>query len=109
MKRGSRYDPFLKEGDENENPAIWITFSDDMLEWGTPELLYTGRTWWESKKIGGSCPPIKTEDGWFFIYHGVSEEDHSYRVGAMLLDLEDPRKILAITEDFILEPEFDTQ
>lgn len=95
------------EGYENENPAIWITFSDDMLEWGKPELLYKGRTWWESKKIGGSCPPIKTEDGWFFIYHGVSAEDHSYRVGAMLLDLEDPRKILAITEDFILEPEFD--
>lgn len=62
---------------------------------------------WEDKKLGGSCPPIKTEKGWFFLYHGVSSKDDAYRVGAMLLDLENPAKILARTADSIMEPEFD--
>jgi predicted GH43/DUF377 family glycosyl hydrolase len=93
------------EGFPNANPAIWISFSDDILEWGKPELLMKGETWWESKKIGGSCPPIRTPYGWFHIYHGVSEKDHTYRVGAVILDLNDPRKIIARTPEPIFEPE----
>ena len=64
-----------------------------------------GETWWEDKKIGGSTPPIKTKDGWLFFYHGVSSKDDAYRVGAVLLDLNDPFKILARTKEFIMEPE----
>ncbi len=105
--RFSRPMTWCGEGYPCKNPSIWIAFSDDLLEWGTPELFYQGKTWWEDKKVGGSCPPIKTEDGWFFIYHGVSTKDNCYRVGAMLLDLEDPRIIKGITKDFIMEPEFD--
>ncbi len=95
------------EGYENENPAIWISFSNDMMEWDNYELLMKGEVDWEDKKLGGSCPPIKTDKGWFFIYHGVAKSDDAYRVGACLLDLNDPRKIIARTKDFLMEPEFD--
>ena len=95
------------EGHENKNPAMWISFSNDLLDWREEEqLFYQGQEEWESAKVGGSCPPIKTDKGWLFIYHGVSEVDHAYRVGAMMLDLDDPRKILAKTKNFIMEPEF---
>ncbi len=88
-------------------PSMWISFSDDLLEWKEDEfLLYEGKEDWEDAKCGASCPPIKTDKGWLFIYHGVSSKDKNYRVGAMLLDLKDPRKILARTKNFLMEPEF---
>lgn len=59
---------------------------------------------WEGKKIGISAPPIKTEQGWFLLYHGVSDIDNQYRVGAMMLDLYDPSKIISRTKYPILEP-----
>ena len=52
----------------------------------------------------GSTPPIRTDKGWLVLYHGV-DEDIVYRVGAMLLDLEQPEKIIARTHHFIMEPE----
>ncbi len=99
--------PMFKAGKGYQNPfpAIWIAFSDDLLEWEKPELLMQGTYWWETKKIGGSCPPIKTKLGWFHIYHGVSLNDDTYRVGAVLLDLDDPKKIIARTREPIFEPE----
>jgi Predicted glycosylase len=93
------------KGYPNPNPAIWLTSSDDLLEWDEPlELLYQGEEDWESFKVGASCPPIKTAKGWVLIYHGVSAKDKAYRVGAFLLDLKDPRKILAKTKKPFLEP-----
>ena len=61
---------------------------------------------WESAKIGAAGPPIRTEEGWFLIYHGV-DENHRYCLGAALLDLQDPRKIVARQAEPILEPELD--
>lgn len=95
------------EGYPNESPAIWISFSDDLMEWHGRQLLMKGEYWWESKKIGGSCPPIKTPYGWFMIVHGVSKKDESYRVGAVLMDLNDPTKIIARTKEPIMEPDLD--
>lgn len=93
------------EGYPNPKPAMWITSSSDLLEWDEPlELFYQGHEDWESFKVGASCPPLKTEKGWLLIYHGVSEKDHAYRVGAMLLDLQNPRKILAKTRKPLMEP-----
>lgn len=86
-----------------EYPAIWIAFSEDLLAWKELRLLAKGKYDWE-RKIGGSSPPIKTKHGWLMIYHGVGE-DKFYRVGAMLLDLNDPSKILHRTKDWLLEPE----
>ena len=85
-------------------PSVWISFGDDLIEYGTPELLMTGEEWWEIQRMGTGTPPIKTEKGWFMLYHGVDEKG-VYRVGAVLLDLLDPRKIVARTKNFLMEPD----
>ena len=105
--RLSRPMEWCGKGFENEAPAIWISYSSDLMEWGKPRLLMKGNEWWENKKIGGSTPPIKCEYGYLVLYHGVAEKDGAYRVGAVILDKDDPEKILARTKDFIMEPEFD--
>lgn len=61
--------------------------------------------WWDSRKIGISAPPIKTPHGWLLLYHGISGADSEYRVGAMLLKLDEPGTVLSRTEFPILEPE----
>jgi len=91
-------------------PSVWLKFSDDLLDWEDKEshLLLTGieGTWEE--KIGGSTPPLKTDEGWLIIYHGVENGGVGYyRAGAILVDLENPLKIISKTPDYILEPEFD--
>ncbi|MBA3733001.1 hypothetical protein H0W91_01345 [Patescibacteria group bacterium] len=58
---------------------------------------------WDSKKVGMSVPPIRTEKGWILLYHGVSD-DSVYRVGAILLDLKDPTVVLSRTTGFLFEP-----
>lgn len=90
-----------------EFPSIWINYSDNMVDWGEPKLLMTGKFDWECKKLGGSTPPLKTKDGWLVIYHGVGVVDGFYRVGAVLLDLENPEKITARLKDYLMEPEHD--
>ncbi len=87
-------------------PSIWISFGDDLVEYGKPELLMTGREWWETQRMGGGTPPIKTDKGWFMLYHAVDDKG-IYRVGAVMMDLDDPRKIIARTRDFIMEPDAD--
>ena len=62
------------------------------------------RGWWDSEKVGAAGPPVKTREGWVMLYHGVSE-DKVYRVGAVLLDLKNPIKVLARLVYPILEPE----
>ncbi len=61
---------------------------------------------WEEKKVGIGPPPIRTNAGWIVIYHGV-DSYNVYRVGAALLDLENPRRVIARTPEPILEPEND--
>ena len=87
-------------------PSIWISFVDDLLDHATPQLLMTGETNWETLRIGAGTPPIKTDKGWFLLYHGVDDEG-IYRIGALLLDLENPAKILARTQNYIMEPEYE--
>ena len=95
--------PKFKDANVNM-PSIWITFTDDLLEYRKPELLFTGKEWWETQRIGAGTPPIKTKNGWLLLYHGVDDKG-IYRDGAVILDLNDPRKILARTKDFIMEPD----
>ena len=60
---------------------------------------------WDNLKVGCGPPPIKTKEGWLLIYQAVSSFDESrYKIGAMLLDLQDPTKVLARTKNPILEP-----
>jgi predicted GH43/DUF377 family glycosyl hydrolase len=91
-------------------PGIWICFSDDLQTWTEPKLLIQPEYAWEGGRIGGSTPPIQTDQGWLVLYHGV-ETLHPptrrvcYRLGAMMLDLDDPTVVLARTPHFIMEPE----
>jgi predicted GH43/DUF377 family glycosyl hydrolase len=67
----------------------------------------TGRPHFWDELIGSGPPPVKTREGWLHIYHGVATHflgANLYQVGAVLLDLEDPRRVLARTSDNILEP-----
>jgi len=87
-------------------PSIWISHSEDTLHWPLEHstLLLTPRHDLEGTKIGANTPPIKTAHGWFFLYHGVSRTDSHYRLGAVLLDLESPTRVLHRTRDWIMEP-----
>ncbi len=90
-------------------PSIWIDFVDN-LEFGKDKYLggkvlfrpRAGR--WDSEKIGIGPPPIKTEDGWLLIYHSLCWEDRKYRLGAALLALDDPSKLISRLDYPILEP-----
>ena len=90
-------------------PAIWLRYSDDLLTWNeSSQLLMQGIEGGWEEKIGGSTPPLKTKEGWLVLYHGVENGGTGYyRVGAVLLDLDDPTKIIGRTKNPILEPEFD--
>jgi len=86
-----------------EHPAIWIAACDDLLEHKKLELLIQAEFDWECK-VGGSSPPLKTDDGWLMLYHGVGPDKY-YRTGALLLDLNDPTKVLCRTPDWLMEPD----
>lgn len=60
---------------------------------------------WDSSKVGISAPPLKTKYGWLLLYHGVSKNHNTYRIGAALLDLKDPAIVLSRTTDPIFEPQ----
>ena len=84
-------------------PSIWLSISDSESTLTNSMLLLKPEQDWESLKIGAGPSPIKTKKGWLLIYHGVST-DKIYRAGAALLDLDDPRKVIARTKQPILEP-----
>lgn len=88
-----------------EIPGIWISLSDDLRAWSKPELVAVAENpSWEGLKIGAAATPLKTEAGWLVLYHGVDAQS-VYRVGAMLLDSKDPRKVIARTKDPAMQPE----
>jgi predicted GH43/DUF377 family glycosyl hydrolase len=89
-------------------PHIWLAYSDDLEHWSShvPILEALPPSAWECVKIGAAGPPIKTPGGWLLIYHGVSAE-YRYCLGAAMLDLEDPSRVLARQASPILEPELD--
>ena len=86
-------------------PDVWIAYSDDLLHWTDHRVIMRPRPGdWGALKIGAAGPPMKTDQGWLFIYHGVGE-DKVYRLGVALLDLNDPTVVLKRQEEPILEPE----
>lgn len=87
-----------------DRPAIWIATGTDILAMRDNRLLAEAKYDWEYFKIGANTPPLKTEHGWLILYHAVGEDRH-YRLGAMLLDLADPTRVLHRTPDWILQPE----
>jgi predicted GH43/DUF377 family glycosyl hydrolase len=88
--------------------SIWISYSPDLKYWGESKLIMRPVQYhWDEMKIGPGAPPIKTSRGWLHIYHGVfpTMDGSVYRLGAALHDLEDPSKILAVGDQWILQPE----
>ena len=85
--------------------SIWISQSEDLLSWGDHKILMTGnKGFWDDGRIGCGAVPFKTGEGWLEIYHGASK-DGKYCLGAILLDTDDPSKIITRSADPILEPE----
>jgi predicted GH43/DUF377 family glycosyl hydrolase len=89
------------------NPNIWIAESDNLLYWGNHKhLLGLREGMWDSGRIGGGAVPFKTDKGWLELYHGATL-DHRYCMGAVLLDLNDPTKVIARSGKPVMEPEAD--
>lgn len=83
---------------------IWMASSLDGIHWANHQcILKTRKGSWDSARIGAGASPIKTEEGWLAIYHGANEK-HQYCLGAFLMDLENPSKVIARTEDPIMSP-----
>lgn len=89
------------------HPSIWTAVSDDLAKWEDHKIIMTPRRGkWDSKKIGIAGPPLRIKDGYLMIYHGV-DHNQVYRLGAALLDRNDPNKVIARLNEPILEPELD--
>ncbi len=74
--------------------SIWYAESPDLLHWGNHKCIVRPRdTQWESMKIGGGAPPIKTSEGWLIIYHGKGDNS-LYSLFGLLLDLENPWMVI---------------
>ncbi len=87
---------------------IWISFSPDLKYWGEHTILIPVRPgWWDHHRVGLGPPPIETSEGWLVIYHGVrvTASGSLYRVGMALLDLDDPRKIIHRSNNWVFGPE----
>lgn len=91
-------------------PDILIDFVDNLdfdgkSVWLAGEYkIHPRPDFWDSKKVGIGPPPIKTKDGWLAIYQAVGFDEGVYKIGAMLLDLKDPTKVLYRSSYPILEP-----
>lgn len=92
------------------NPDMWIAKSPDLLHWGehrhfsgTSEKTENS---WDNERIGAGAVPFLTDKGWVEIYHAADDKNR-YCLGALLLDKEDPSKIIGKTKSPLLQPEAD--
>ena len=87
---------------------IWISFSPDLSHWGDHQEVIQARegSWWDASKIGLSAPPMETPEGWLILYHGVktTASGSIYRLGLVLLDLEDPTRVIRRSDEWIFGP-----
>ncbi len=84
---------------------IWISSSPDLKYWGDHHcLLKTRPGCWDEQRVGAGAAPIKTEAGWLLIYHGANQQG-KYSLGAALLDLSNPYKVLGRSRFPVMQPE----
>jgi predicted GH43/DUF377 family glycosyl hydrolase len=91
-------------------PEMWIARSHDLLQWGKHKYLFGGAGDWEDGRVGAGAPPLAVTGGWLEVYHGnrspqVVGDVGAYCAGAMLLDKDDPGRVLKVSRDAILEPQ----
>jgi predicted GH43/DUF377 family glycosyl hydrolase len=84
--------------------GVWMLESPDMVHWGAPTpVLLPRHEMWDSVRVGPCGSPISIDSGWILFYYGV-DPDNTYRLGAALLDHNNPSKIIGRTHDPILSP-----
>lgn len=99
-KVNGSYAMLSRQDDEN----LFIMFSDNPHHWNDPQILLRPAEPWETVKVGNCGSPIETEAGWLVITHGVGPM-RKYCLGAALLDLNDPTKVIGRLREPLLSPE----
>ncbi len=88
---------------------VWMSLSPDLRNWGSHRLVLPARKggWWDANKVGLSPPLIETSEGWLMLYHGVRQTASGalYRLGAALLALDQPDRLIARGDAWIFGPE----
>ena len=88
---------------------IWISSSDNLRYWGEHKILINARggSWWDGYKVGLCAQPLETPDGWLILYHGVKQTASGaiYRLGLVLLDLDNPLKVLRRSDEWVFGPQ----
>ena len=83
---------------------IWTARSPDLLHWGSHQCLATTRPGsWDSGRVGAGASPIRTDRGWLAIYHGADVQPR-YALGLLLMDPEDPARLIARSVEPIMTP-----
>lgn len=110
-KFGDRWAILHRPYQGERDAHIWLSFSPDLKHWGDHQVVLHARSgaWWDAGKIGIGSQPIETEMGWLIIYHGVQQKisGNIYRLGLALLDLEDPRKVICRSNEWVFGPRED--
>lgn len=108
-KIGGKFVMLSRPSDRGHTPFgdMFCSQSPDMIHWGCHRHVMSPRGSWQSTKIGAGPVPIETTEGWLLIYHGVltSCNGFVYHMGAALLDIDEPWKVLFRTEPYILSPQ----
>lgn len=108
-KINGKYVMLSRPSDNGHTPFgdIFLSESPDMIHWGKHRHVMSTTDGWQSTKIGAGPVPIETSEGWLLIYHGVltSCNGFVYSMGAALLDLEEPWKVLYRTKPYLLSPQ----
>ena len=107
---GGQYLMLSRPSDNGHTPFgdICLSESPDLIHWGRHRQVMATRAWtWESTKVGAGPTPIETPEGWLLIYHGVltSCNGFVYSMGAALLDLDQPWKVIARSRDYLISPQ----
>jgi len=104
---GGRYARLDRPHSQIDPWSIWISWSPDLIHWGDAQVVMKPMKYhWDEMKIGPGAPPIRTPRGWLSIYHGVFETMGGavYRLGAALHALDDPARILGVSDEWVLSP-----
>ena len=93
-------------------PEIWTARSPDLIHWGAHWPLELSGGEWQSGRVGAGCPPVRVADGWLELYHGNRRPAHqgdvgAYYGGAILLDPDEPSKVLRSMPEPFFHPETD--
>lgn len=86
---------------------MWLSFSPDLKHWGDHRtLIKTRAAYWDCHRVGLACQPIETQEGWLIFYHGVRVTTGGaiYRLGLVLLDLDEPWRMLRRSDEWVLGP-----